>query len=84
MASDDDFFVVRRFGKLGARVGLFMQDRIVKLETELQHNDQLCKEEKRNELADNGTFRNNQWTERDKIMNQLSLELPQYRMIFQS
>lgn len=52
-ASDDDFFVLRRFGELSVRVLLRLQDRIAILEEDLQRMDHICTENGSN----NGTFR---------------------------
>lgn len=78
MSSDDDFFVLRRFGEVGARVLLSMQDQIAKLEEELQQQDNFCKSASK-ELADNGTFRNDRNLRRIEIINHLSYMLERYR-----
>lgn len=77
MSSDDDFFVLRRFGKVGTRVLLFMQDQIVQLEEKLQLQDDSCKYGPK-ELADNGTFRHDRYPRRE-IMLDLSNKLERYR-----
>lgn len=82
MASDDDFFVIRRFGELGARVLLFMQDQIVQLEEALQEQDNLCKNAPE-EYADGGSFRRDRWPCRQDIMQKLSFSLDRYRNAFQ-
>ena len=76
MASDDDFFVVRRFGELSARVLLRMQDRIVVLEEDLQRMDQMCIRRG----YDNGTFRYDPMAIRSHLMDELTSRLGQYRM----
>lgn len=81
MASDDDFFVLRRFGKLGARVALYMQDQISALEEDLQIEDNLCRTAVKEE-SDSGTFRKDPRQLRQQIMNQLCIKLEQYRMDF--
>ncbi len=74
-ASDDDFFVLRRFGDLSARVLLRLQDRIVKLEEDLQHMDYMCLENGYN----NGTFRYDPICERQQLLDELTSRLEQYR-----
>ena len=51
MASDPDFFVLRRFRDLNARGALMMQDRIARLSEKLEKED----EEGRRLKQDNGT-----------------------------
>ena len=75
MASDNDFFVLRRFGQIAARVLLRMQDRIAKLEEDLRCLDQVCMEAGLN----NGTFRYEPKLERNGILDELSWRLEQYR-----
>ena len=77
MASDDDFFLLRRFGELSARVLLRMQDRIVILEEDLQRMDQMCIEK----AYDNGTFRYDPMVIRVQLMDELTSRLEQYRML---
>ena len=74
-ASDDDFFVLRRFGELSARVLLRLQDRIVKLEDDLQRMDQMCVRNGSN----NGTFRYDPMEERQWLLDELTSRLGQYR-----
>ncbi|KAL9613055.1 MAG: hypothetical protein Q9167_002401 [Letrouitia subvulpina] len=76
MASDDDFFVLRRFGKLGARVALLMQNRIVQLEEELLKED----EESRNRGDHSGSFRNDPREQRNKILEELLGRMERYRL----
>jgi hypothetical protein len=57
MASDQSFFIMRRFGTLSARIALSLQDEIVQLEEKLNFMD---KEYSSMELLDdvnNGSFR---------------------------
>ena len=79
MSSDDDFFVLRRFGKVGTRVLLFMQDQIVELEEGLQRQDDWCKNAPK-EYADSGTFRGDRNLQRRQIMQDLSHMLERYRI----
>ncbi len=74
-ASDDDFFVLRRFGELSARVLLRLQDRIVKIEEDLQHMDEMC----RTNGYDNGTFRYDPMDKRQWLLDELTSRLEQYR-----
>ena len=75
MASDDDFFVLRRFGKLGARVALQMQDHIVRLEEDLQNEDRQCRE-----LGESsGTLRHDPSLKRQEILEELTWRISNYR-----
>ncbi|KAF2019875.1 hypothetical protein BU24DRAFT_128329 [Aaosphaeria arxii CBS 175.79] len=78
MASDDDFFVIRRFQSLNAHVILYMQNRIVKIEERLEqiHANNENTEGQRN----NGSF---SWDmknepERDRLMCELTTVLHHY------
>ena len=74
-SSDDDFFVVRRFQKLGARVILMMQDNIARLEEELNAEDRRAREKG----LDCGTFRDEPSGQRVAILSEISLRLREYR-----
>ena len=78
MASDDDFFVIRKFGEIAARVLLRMQDRIVQLEEELHKQDQISAMHG----LHNGTFRKEKNLPRDQIMDELTWRLKEYRMLY--
>lgn len=78
MASDDDFFVIRKFGEVAARVLLRMQDRIVQLEEKLQKQDRISARQG----LDSGTFRNEKNLSRDEIMDELTWRLSAYRMLY--
>ncbi len=78
MASDDDFFVIRKFGEVAARVLLRMQDRIVQLEAKLQEQDRISVIHG----LHNGTFRKEKNLSRDQIMDELTCRLSQYRMLY--
>ena len=81
MASDEDFFVLRRFGTVGARVALYLQDRVVELEEKLYIIDKSCEELEPG--LNNGTFRYDPSDERKDIMKNLSIEFERYRMSHQ-
>lgn len=78
MASDDDFFVIRKFGEVAARVLLRMQDRIAQLEEDLQKQDRISVIQG----LHNGTFRKEKNLLRDEIMDELTWRLSQYRMLY--
>lgn len=78
MSSDNDFFVLRRFGNAGARVLLNMQDQIVELEEQLRQQDDYCRSAPK-DLADSGTFRGDRNIQRKRIMHDLSVMLDRYR-----
>ena len=75
VASDDDLFVLRRFGKLGARVALMMQANIAKLEEDLMVEDTLGREKKEN----NGTFLHDPRKKRRELMDEIKIRLIEYR-----
>ena len=77
-ASDDDFFVLRRFGKSSARVALYLQDQVAHLEEELEKVDLLCSQAPK-EFADGGTFRHDRWPRRRAILDELTVSLERYR-----
>jgi hypothetical protein len=80
MASDDDFFVFRRFESLNANTMLWMQDRISQLEQELANIHQTVEDSKPAQRLKNNSFR---WDakymqRRDQIMAELSRQLLYY------
>lgn len=75
MASDDDFFVLRRFGTLNARVALMLQDQLAYLEEELKNEDDACK---RMPKGDSGSFRHDSRTRRRKILGATFWTLEKY------
>lgn len=77
VASDDDFFVMRIFGSTSARLALLLQDQIVEQEQALKDAD---KRAIRDGL-DNGTFRNDQQSERAEITTKLLPMIERYRML---
>lgn len=76
MASDDDFFVLRRFGKLGARVALMMQNRIAQLEEELLNEDRASRDLGQH----SGSFRNDPREQRTKLLEELVGRMEKYRL----
>ena len=80
MASDDDFFVIRRFEKLGARATLFLQSKIILLEEKLKVEDLRCRNAPE-EQSDSGTFRDDPIAERTKIMEEITSNLERYRKV---
>ena len=78
MASDDDFFVIRKFGEVAARVLLRMQDRIAQLEESLEEQDKISEIHG----LHSGTFRKEKNLTRDEIMDELTWRLKEYRMLY--
>lgn len=75
MASEDDFFIFRRFQTLNARTILWMQDRITKSERELKNIDEKVEKSHLDEKLRNDSMR---WDEtRMQRRHQLMLELSQ-------
>lgn len=80
MASDDDFFVFRRFESLNANTILWMQDKISRLEEELQELHRNEEDAKSDEYGRNDSFRFDETylPRRDQIMCELSRQLQHY------
>ena len=75
MASDHDFFVLRRFAETSARVALLMQDQISELEEMLDHEDACACFDN----AHSGTFRHEPRANRRAIMLKLTDKIERYR-----
>ena len=78
MASGDDFFVLRRFGSVSARVALYLQDQIALLEEQLHVEDENCRQAPKLEERDCGTFRFD-FSRRGEILEALATCLERYR-----
>ena len=78
LSTDQNFFIVRRFGALGARVALSLQDEVSQLEAQLTRIDRLAsrKESKSEDssseegpvFVNNGTFRVDPYEDRWKLI----------------
>ena len=79
MASSDDAFLVRRFGTLGVRVTLMLQDRLVSLENQLLQEDRRTLLEPDENRASSGTFRFDPNPRRRRLLQNISREMKQYR-----
>lgn len=77
VASDDDFFVLRRFGTLSARVLLALQDRLSELEEELQTLDATYSLKTATD-AHNGSFRQETHPERHELVLSILQNLREY------
>ncbi len=77
VASDNDFFTLRRFGALTARVLLGLQDQLSQLEEKL---DVLEKQHRRGDIFDihNGSFRQDTLAERKKLISEAQEILVKY------
>ena len=75
MASDDDFFVLRRFGALSARVALMLQDQLTRLEEELGKEDIVCRQMPK---GDSGTLRYDVRSRRQEILGLALWTLEKY------
>ncbi|KAF1969059.1 hypothetical protein BU23DRAFT_591869 [Bimuria novae-zelandiae CBS 107.79] len=80
MASEDDFFIIRRFQDLNARTILWMQDRIARLEQDLKGMDDYIEKSDPSAKLRNSSLR---WDEkymepRHRLMRELSTQLHQY------
>lgn len=85
-ASDQTYFIVRKFPALNVRVILSLQDEIVKLEQELDELDEDWSREELPasihhpdpDLIHNGTFRNDCVEERKRLLGELTTKLSNY------
>ncbi|KAI0097825.1 hypothetical protein GGR51DRAFT_552845 [Nemania sp. FL0031] len=81
VASEDDFFILRRFGSLSVRIALFLQDEIAVLENEL---DEIDKMNSRKDSADvhNGSFRQDNQIQHDRItiLHKIRQRILKYKM----
>lgn len=77
VASDDDFFLLRRFGTLSARVLLALQDRLSELEEELQTLDATYSLKSAPD-AHNGSFRQETHPERRELILSIHRSLREY------
>ncbi|KAK9782859.1 putative DUF6594 domain-containing protein [Seiridium cardinale] len=76
ISSDDDFFLVRKFGALNARIALVLQDNIVQLEERLHNLDQK-NSRKESDDVNNGTIRNDIQS-RAELMEDIEKALGRY------
>lgn len=81
MASSNDFFLLRRFGQLNARVLLIMQDEIVVKEKELEAIDLQCQIGS-DELGDCSSLRYDPNPARRQILLELKTLLKEYSTYF--
>lgn len=83
MASDDDFFIIRRFGITNARVILWMQNEIAKKERKLAELHKQMEQRSETSLEGEGMNDSFDWDtrnlpERDMLMRELSALLLDY------
>jgi hypothetical protein len=71
MASDQAFFILRRFGTLNARVLLALQDEIVELEDQLNLLDEEASRKETPLNLDNGTFRDDPFSDRRELVTKI-------------
>jgi hypothetical protein len=77
IASDNDFFVLRRFGALNARVILALQDQLSKLEEDLEEIDKRCSELDAGDV-NNGSFRQETQKDRRDVIWNIHRKLREY------
>lgn len=84
MASEDDFFLFRRFGDLNSRTILWMQDRITRLEADVKRLDESVEKSPLENKLRNDSFRwDEQWLKpRHALMAELSQLLHHYSLCF--
>lgn len=77
VASDDDFFFLRRFGALHARVLLSLQDQITMLEDKVKAIDQ--QSSSRTAIDhNNGSFREDEYEERTNVIAEIRKRIGEY------
>ncbi|KAJ8112218.1 hypothetical protein ONZ43_g5440 [Nemania bipapillata] len=77
IASEDDFFILRRFNLLNIRVALLLQDEIAVLENELDEIDEKASR-KDSEDVHNGSFRQDQ-DDRMIVLNKIRKQIMKYK-----
>lgn len=76
VASEDDFFILRRFNTISIRIALHLQDEIAVLENELAEIDER-NSRKDSEDVHNGSFRQDQ-NDRTAVLNKTRQRLLKY------
>ncbi|KAI1742669.1 hypothetical protein F4680DRAFT_411389 [Xylaria scruposa] len=76
VASEDDFFILRRFNSLNVRIALLLQDEIVVLENELAEIDGRASRKDSEDLH-NGSFRQDQ-NDRIAVLHQIRQRMLKY------
>ena len=77
IASDHDFFILRKFGALSARVLLRLQDQLSQLEEELEAVEKMAREEDAPDVH-NGSFRQETMKDRQDLVGQAQGLLKEY------
>jgi len=81
MSSDDDFFAIRRFDRMHARVLLYQQARISALEQQLDSLDESLSAREAKDV-DNGSVRDDVPERKDLILGQIATSLVEYGRCF--
>lgn len=81
IASDNDFFVIRRFGTLNARIILALQDQLSQLEETLNKLDTKYSQVDWQDV-NNGSFREDTQADRRTIISDIRTALLEYSMPF--
>ena len=77
VSSDEDFFVLRRFGALSARVLLELQDQLARLEERLEATEQQLRQRDVPDIH-NGSFRQETQAQRKEIISEAQHVLREY------
>ena len=77
VSSDEDFFVLRRFGTLSARVLLHLQDQLAQLEEKLEATEQQLRQKNAPDVH-NGSFRQDTRVQRKEIISEAQHVLREY------
>lgn len=75
--SDNDFFILRRFGALSARILLALQDELVQFEDELTDLETQFQQVLSRDVH-NGSFRRDLLPDRRRLIEQIQLKLRDY------
>jgi hypothetical protein len=79
IASDDDFFVIRRFSTLTARVILALQDQLSQIEEQLESLERQLKIPEAG-LVHNGSFQEEMHSSRTELVLKANLKLREYSL----
>ena len=78
-ATDQDLFILRRFGTVSVRVALALQDKVTELEEQLNSLDDFYSTEESPRNVDNGSYRHEVFENRKRLIEeQLPAKLKDY------
>lgn len=77
MASSNDFLVLRRFSRVGARVTLKLQDELVRMEDQLRQMDDFASNQPEG-CGGSGSYRLDEGSPRDRLLEEMASRLREY------